>query len=89
MINLRRTSDEKRPGRGRQRINPRESQGARHDRTENTGNRSQLPVTPWFASRTAKTAVEISEESRIFPHLFDLCNHAGGVALYAVNPDVS
>src|SRR5208337_3945108 len=28
-----------------------QSQGVRHDRTENTGNRSQLPVTPWFASR--------------------------------------
>src|SRR5271157_1566667 len=28
-----------------------QSQGVRHDRTENTGNHSQLPVTPWFASR--------------------------------------
>src|SRR5208337_2562732 len=28
-----------------------QSQGVCHDRTESTGNRSQLPVTPWFASR--------------------------------------
>jgi len=28
-----------------------QSQGVCHDRTESIGNRSQLPVTPWFASR--------------------------------------
>ena len=64
MINLRRTSDEKQPGRGRQRINPRESQGVRHDRTENTGNRSQLPVTPWFASRRRWRSARSLETAR-------------------------
>ena len=48
MVHLQRTSDEKRPGQGRQRINPREFATTG---PKNTGNRSQLPVTPWFASR--------------------------------------
>jgi len=48
MVHLQRTSDEKRPGQGRQRINPREFATTG---PKNTGNRSQLPVAPWFASR--------------------------------------
>src|SRR5208337_4084195 len=48
MVHPQRTSDEKAAG---TRPPEDQSQGVRHDRTENTGNRSQLPVTPWFASR--------------------------------------
>src|SRR5271157_1829152 len=39
-----------------------QSQGVRHDRTENTGKRSQLPVTPWFASRRRWRSVRSLEE---------------------------
>src|SRR5208337_2912712 len=62
MVHLQRTSDEKRPGQGRQRINPREFATTG---PKNTGNRSQLPVAPWFASRQQWRSVR-SLEKRLF-----------------------
>src|SRR5271157_5780720 len=43
-----------------------QSQGVCHDRTESTGNRSQLPVTPWFASRRRWRSARSLENFRDF-----------------------
>src|SRR5271157_2478289 len=45
-----------------------QSQGVRHDRTENTGNRSQLPVTPWFASRRRWRSARSLRKTLIFQY---------------------
>ena len=48
------------------------SQGFRHDWSDNTGNRSQLPVTPWFASRrrwrSARSLLFSSDSERLPVH---------------------
>ena len=87
MVHLRaETSDETRPARE---LPEDQSQGVRHDRTENTGNRS---LGTCYTVACVKTAVEISEESRKRPDGFGnrdhlktaIFFHCGGLKLYPV-----